>query len=160
MNATLIDERFVYDPVNGGLLWKRNGSGKVKKGARAGWEDKEYRRIKVMRRTYLEHRLVFLLHHGFLPECIDHINCNPMDNRIENLRAASTAENMRNARKLQTTASGVKGVTLHAPTKKWKVRITVDSKQLYFGLFEDIELAELVATEARLLHHGSFARQA
>jgi hypothetical protein len=158
MTVDDIKRAFTYDPVVGGLFWKNNNR-TMKKGGRAGWEDSEYRRLKFMGRTFLEHRLVFLLHHGYLPEVIDHINCNSRDNRIENLRAASIAENVRNARKLQTTASGVKGVTLHAPTKKWKVRITVDSKQLYFGLFEDIELAELVVTEARLLHHGSFARQ-
>lgn len=44
----------------------------------------------------LAHRLIFYMHHGYLPSLIDHINRNPSDNRIENLREATVSENHRN----------------------------------------------------------------
>ena len=41
---------------------------------------------------------------------------------------------------------------------KWRVHIRYKGKKLHLGTFNDLELAELVATEARELLHGDFAR--
>jgi hypothetical protein len=48
----------------------------------------------------------------------------------------------------------------HPPHWKqnWVVNITVNRKRQYVGSFEDVELADLVATEARDLYHGAYAR--
>jgi hypothetical protein len=54
--------------------------------------------------------------------------------------------------------SGIKGVCWHKSTNRWYVQLQVNKKMKYLGIYEDIELAELVAIEARAKYHGEFAR--
>jgi len=107
--------------------------------------------------TYLYHRLIFLFHHQTLSKMIDHINHNKTDNRIENLRAATNTQNQQNANLRRDNASGIKNVHWHVKTNKWRVCLRVNKKKVWIGEFIDIELAELVATEARNKHHGVYA---
>ena len=104
------------------------------------------------------HRLIFLFHYGYLPKIIDHIDGNPLNNDIKNLRESTHIENCQNAKKRTTNTSGCKNVSWHKPANKWAVRLSINQKKVFFGLFEDIELADLVAHEARDLYHGKFAR--
>lgn len=113
------------------------------------------RRINGVR--YLEHRLIFLMFHGDMPAQIDHINGDKLDNRIENLRGATTAENCRNKQTRIDNTSGVKNVSWHRPLKKWRVQICVDMKVRHVGYFEDLDMAKFVASEFRDKYHGEFA---
>ena len=119
-----------------------------------------YRHVTWMGKIHKAHRLIFLMHHGYLPEIIDHINGNKLDNRIENLREATVQQNNMNAKTKVTNKSGVKGVSWHPLGKKWMVRIMINGKDKYFGMYEDLEFAALVAQEARNKYHGAFARHA
>ena len=116
------------------------------------------RSVEIDHKSYSVHRLVWLMHHGVLPEFLDHINGNKLDNRIENLRPATKSQNNQNKRLYSNNTSGVKGVCWHKRIKKWQVNVRVNGKQKSFGFFDDIELAELVASEARNKLHGQFAR--
>ena len=82
---------------------------------------------------------------------------NRNDNSIENLRPANS-KNQQNAKIRKDNKSGIKGVYWFAELKKWKVDIGVNGKRKYIGVFNDLELAELVAQEARDKYHGKFAR--
>jgi len=104
------------------------------------------------------HRIIFLLHNGYLPKMIDHIDGNPRNNKIENLRSASSLQNQQNQKLPSHNTSGFKGVIWNKRLKKWMVRIKINKAQTYFGVYEDIELADLVAQEARNKYHGEFAR--
>ena len=115
-----------------------------------------YRHITWVGRIWKAHRLIFLLHHGYLPKEIDHINGDRSDNRIENLRAVTRSQNQFN-KSPQRSASGIRGVTWHKKTRKWCVRVTANLKAHFFGYYDDIELAELVAQEARSLLYGRYA---
>jgi hypothetical protein len=104
----------------------------------------------------LAHRLVFLLHHGYIPDVVDHIDGNPSHNNINNLRAATKSTNAMNRSARSDSKTGIKNVY---PYKKgWAVNINVNKKRTHIGYFKDIELAELVAMEARDLYHGEFAK--
>lgn len=93
----------------------------LRKGKECGYVDNcGYRRVCINRKKYLVHRLVYKL---FNPEfdlasdlVVDHINRNRLDNRIENLRAVSKAENNRNR-------AECRGVSYCKQTGKWKAAL-------------------------------------
>jgi hypothetical protein len=117
-----------------------------------------YPRLVVDGKAYRFHRLVFMYHYGVLPKIIDHIDNNRSNNRIENLREATQQQNCLNRIRHRNNKSGHKNVYWQANCNKWAVAITVNRARKSFGLFDDIELAALVAEEARNKYHGVFAR--
>ena len=118
-----------------------------------------YRHITWRGKVQKAHRLIFMLHHGFMPQEIDHINGDRADNRIENLRSVTRSQNQYNKRP-QRNVSGYRGVTWHKKTGKWLVRVGLNNKNKSLGYYDDLELAALVAEEGRSLHYGQFAFRA
>lgn len=128
---------------------------RVKTGELAGGINQGYLRIGIGGKKYSAHRLAFLYMTGDAPLYIDHINRDRCDNRWCNLRPASKTLNGYNMSLRKDNKTGIKGVTRFRG--KWKAGLTVNKKYLYLGLFEDLELAELVINEARIKYHGEFA---
>ena len=148
-------ELFEYN--NGELLWKKSRKG-VSAGAILGCDNgRGYKTTKIDGVRYRVHRLIFMMFNGYMPETVDHINRNPADNRIENLRAASRSQNQQNRTKPITGINPVKNVYFEKSSSKWRVCFNVNGKKRSFGYYADLELAELVATEARNNLHGAFA---
>ena len=152
-----VKELFEYQ--DGELIWKSNRGKNQTKGKIAGSEKSHnYKRIRFNGRTHYAHRLIFLYHHGYLPNMIDHINGNKFDNRIENLRECNKSTNAINSCVSSRNTSGVKGVYFDKAISKWCATLTINGKNKFIGNFDDIELAELVVKEAREKYHGEFAR--
>jgi len=154
-----LNELFEY--CEGHLYWKSKPSNRVniKVGDLAGYKNaQDYMAVGIHGRKYKNHRIIFFMHHGYIPDEIDHIDGNTLNNKIENLREATHAQNMANKKQYVNSLSGVKGVSWHKAAKKWYVQIRSNQKHLFQGLFNDLELAELVAIEARNKYHGQFAR--
>lgn len=87
----------------------------------------------------------------------DHINGVTTDNRRENLRICSHAENMRN-RKPRKTQSGYKGVKWHKGSRVWRAFIRYEGKSYHPGQSKDpAQAAKKYDRKARELH-GEFAR--
>lgn len=139
-------------------IWKRRAVGFMS--FSKDRPDKIYRATKIKGRQYAVHKLIWLWHHGEYPEQIDHINRNGLDNRIENLRLATASQNMMNRKRFKNNSSGVTGVSWHKKSERWFVYVDANKKRKNVGYFDDLELAELVAIEARDLYHGKFARLA
>ena len=118
-----------------------------------------YRHVTWMGKIHKVHRLIFLLEHGYLPKEIDHINGDRQDNRLENLREVTRSENQFNKAMCSNNTSGFRGVNWHKHSKSWVVRVCTKGKTKILGYFKDLELAGLVADEARNLYHGKFAKQ-
>lgn len=141
---------------DGELYWKVS-RGKAKVGAKAGYLNQiGYFQTQVNGKLYLNHRLIFLMHHGYLPQYLDHIDGNTLNNKIENLRAATLTQNQYNRKLNKNNSSGVKGVWWRKDIKKWRVSFKINGKEKSFGVFDNLELAELVAQEARTKYHGAF----
>jgi len=81
-----------------------------------------------------------------------------MDNRIENLRPATKAENGWNRGKNKNNKSGFKGVTFDACRGKWKASIGVHGKVKQLGRFSSPEAASSAYEIAAQKFCGQFAR--
>lgn len=140
MNTQILQELFDYS--DGNLIWRTN-KGRSKKGTVAGSEDsKGYMQLKINQKVYRLHRLIWMWHGKELPDQIDHIDRNPKNNKIDNLRAATPSTNQWNTCK----ADG--GVTFHKASNKWRARIKIHNKEIYLGIFANIEDAKKVREEA------------
>ena len=103
---------------------------------------------------YLAHRLAWLYVHGVWPaDQIDHINGIRADNRIANLREATSAQNHQNQTHGQGNASGRIGVTWCEPCKKWRALIRVDGVQVHLGVFANIADAIAARAKAKAEYH-------
>jgi hypothetical protein len=148
-----LKELFTY--VDGQFVCNKTGKVKNETPINNGHR---YKRLVVDGRVYPAHRLIFLYHHGFLPKVVDHIDNDRSNNKIENLRSVSQLQNCLNRIKHKNNKSGYKNVFWQANCKKWSVSLSCNKKKIYFGLFDDLELASFVAEEARNKFHGIFAR--
>lgn len=86
---------------------------------------------------YRAHRLVWIYHNGDIPDGlnIDHINGIRTDNRIENIRLATKAENAQNTIKKSNNSSGYMGVFWDTKSKKWRAQICHNLKVIHIGRF-------------------------
>ena len=159
LTVDLLNELFTYDKDTGDLIWKESrANGKVKKGDIAGSVDsKGYIILDINYKKCRAHRLVFLMHKGYLPKTIDHINGNPSDNRIENLRAATTSQNLYNKKLGSNNTSGFKGVSWISHKKKWRGSVYLEGKYIHLGYHNTPEEADKVVRAAREELHGDFA---
>ncbi len=156
LNLNEVREAFSYS--DGNLYWKSPNAKRVSVGDLAGYNHpKGYRIVKLNNKPYSVHRVIFLYHHGYLPEQIDHINNKKDDNRIENLRACNNAENQQNQGLCKVNTSGVKGVSWYKATKKWVACIYTNGKNKNLGYYSDINQAKDAAIKERNKLHGSFA---
>lgn len=90
-------------------------------------------------------------------EC-DHINGDRLDNRKENLRVCTHAQNCYNKVKKPNTTSKYRGVYFESQTKKWCARAQKNKKQHYLGLFITEEEAALAYNQKARELFGEFAR--
>lgn len=163
-----ICELLTYNSQTGVFRWRSDmmrGGVWHKAGDVAGFKGKTCCRIGVDGRSYNAHRLAWAMHYKEQPPpIIDHINGDPHDNRIANLRPATVAENARNSKKPCTNKSGFKGVHYHddkrshGQVKKWRAYIKVNGAPKYLGAYKTPEEASEAYLRAAALYHGDFAR--
>jgi len=142
----------------GVLYWKTTRSRLAIAGSKVGMIGTSgYLQTKIDGARQMNHRVIFLMHHGYMPTFVDHIDNNKLNNRIENLREATKSQNGHNVGIRSSNTSGVKGVYWKKSDRKWCVRAWCHGKRRYFGLYDDLELADLVAREARNKFHREYA---
>ena len=153
---------FRYDPFTGKLFWLVNKRGHHLIGREAGSLKRNgYISISIDGKRHQAHRIIWAMAHGKMPQqCIDHINGDKADNRLENLRSATVAENTRNAGKPATNSSGYKGVYFEKGRGKWRAKISVMNRDIHIGYFGSCEDAVAAYQEKSVLLHGAFARLA
>lgn len=107
-------------------------------------------------KRYMLHRLAWLYVYGVWPDgVVDHINHNPSDNRIPNLRVVTTQENHHNRARRTKSASGYLGVAWHKRDARWQAHIEIDGKSKYLGQFTDLALAIEARINAERNYHPS-----
>ena len=156
IDARTVRSLFDYDAHTGNLIRKTAPTYKNKVGDIAGYVAPDgYRCVKIRCVRYKVHRLVWLHVYGNWPRHeIDHINGNPTDNRIENLRDVSHQTNVQNLRESTSSSStGLLGVGPHGD--RWRARIQINGKHVSLGRFKTKEEARAAYLSAkRQLHAG------
>ena len=147
--------RHLFDYVNGALSWKVK-KGRANVGDIAWFSSNGYKMFRFNGKTYQEHRLIWAWHYDTVPDEIDHINGDFLDNSVENLRAATHRQNMRNRKTPSHNKTGVKGVYL--TRGKYRAQVTKDGNVFYLGSFCRLEDAKVVVESARKNLHMEFAQ--
>ncbi|HLX18453.1 MAG TPA: HNH endonuclease [Bradyrhizobium sp.] len=165
LSAAFVRSVLDYDPVTGRLTWR------LRSDRLRAWNSRfvgretgtsyQYgaKQVRINDRLYLAHRVAWLHHYGEWPVSgIDHINGDPGDNRIVNLRLADHSQNGQNRGAQKNNSSGFKGVTYDKKNKKWRAKISVSGKHYDLGRHETAELAALAYERAVVELHSGFGR--
>ena len=151
----------LFDYKDGELFWKNPTHPTMKQGDEAGsLNSKGYKKVNIEGKSYLTHRVIFLFHNGYLPEIVDHVDGDPLNNDIENLRGATKSQNQFNSKMRKNNTSGHKGVKWHKATQKWYGTVRKNGKNYNTTVTEDIQEAIMAVEKLREQLHGAFARHA
>jgi len=117
----------------------------------------------VATREKRENKITTLYLHRFIMNCpdnkqVDHVNCNALDNRKQNLRICNQSENSKNQRIRKSNSSGYKGVHWAKKENKWVVQIRINGVKTRIGRSENLKEAALLYNQAAMEYHGVFAR--
>lgn len=146
-----------YNPETGEMFWKVARQGTKGIGSPAGYVNKGGLRIRFQSKSYFAHRLAWLITYGKWPEqIIDHVDGNPLNNRIANLRDVSNSVNRQNLRKAMSGKFEPLGVCWDKKSERFRAQIKINSKQKHLGYFLTTEAAYAAYLAAkRELHEGN-----
>lgn len=152
-------ELLEYNHDSGVFVWRKSLRGRVKAGDVAGFRRADgYIRITIDGQPVWAHRLAWFVSTGAWPNGeIDHINGNPSDNRIANLRDVNSRTNSQNATRARTRKNGGTLIGAHwcKTWKRWKSSIGHNYTQMHIGWFDTEEQAHAAYIAAkRVLHEG------
>jgi hypothetical protein len=155
----IIKQSVVYD--NGNLIWTGKNSSRREKGRILGTKGNHgYLSFSINKKLYLNHRVIYAIHFGDFPEpkmTVDHIDGNKLNNKIENLRLATYAQNLSN-KISYNNKSGAKGVLWNPKNQNWRVRINYQRKAYEIGSFTEFDDAVIACKTARNQIHQDFAK--
>jgi hypothetical protein len=156
LTAERVRELLDYDTKTG-VFTRRISHGAAKHGRRTGCLRKPRNEvvISVDNRSYLAHRLAWLWVHGEWPRNhIDHIDGNPANNAIANLRDVDRSVNLQNRKRAtRNNVAGVLGVRIR--NGRFMAEISINGKSKSLGRFETKEEAHAAYIAAkRSLHPG------
>ena len=106
-----------------------------------------YPSIKIDNKRFLTHRLAWMDYYSIndyylLPKCIDHVNRNKFDYRIENLKEVSIGENNKNRDLKNDVIKYGKCVYYNDQLQKYTVKMAFDGGIQYRETFDDLVSAQ------------------
>jgi hypothetical protein len=135
-----------------GEFYKKTNLNKI-----SGWIDDSGRKcIFHDGKSYFAHRVAWAFFYGEPDEDIDHIDGNPSNNKIENLRSVKHKENQQNLRKARKdNVSGFLGVAFHKQTGRYTAQIWKDNKKNHLGIFKTAQEAHDAYLDAKRKMHST-----
>lgn len=115
--------------------------------------------VRIDNKSYYLHRIIWKMVYGEDPILIDHIDGNPINNKLHNLRSVTNLENTRNTKRFKTNTSGTTGVS-QDKTGKYEAYIWDKYKKIGLGRYDNIEDAIKVRAEyqEKLGYHENHGR--
>ena len=162
----VLNQLLRYEKETGKLFWKNRPEAFFKDGKQlasvsahnwnARFADKEittalkngyiYTSIDYVK--MLAHRVIWKMVYGVEPDVIDHIDGNPRNNRLDNLRNTVHLSNCRNQKLRKNNSSGHLGVRFDGRIKTWVASINAFGKKVHLGCFDSFEDAVAARTQA------------
>lgn len=154
LTAERLRELVDYDKHTGVFTWRLSRR-RCRPGSRAGYTREDgYVFIRIDKRLYRAHRLAWLWSYGEFPALeVDHINRDPSDNSLANLREVNSSQNKQNTMVRSDNRSGYKGVHKHSQTGKWTAQIAIDGAAKHLGCFASPEEASAAYNAAAACLH-------
>jgi hypothetical protein len=157
LSAERAREMLNYDPETGVFLAARDSHTRSAGDPAGTTRHDGYVRVRVDGVQYLAHRLAWLIVLGEWPSGIlDHINGNPADNRISNLRQANYSQNSANAKRNRRNKSGQRGVHYCKARRRWLATMTLNGRYVHIGSFLTQQEAVKARVDAGVDAHGEF----
>lgn len=157
LDLARLREMLDYNEHTGDFRWLRPSKfhaekvGHLAGSVRPSRAGRLYRVIGIDGRSLKAHRLAWFYVHGSWPGMIDHMNGDPLDNRICNLREVTHFENTQNHVRKPKASGLPTGVS--TSRDGFRSRITVNGTVVYLGVFASPEAAHQAYTAARKEMH-------
>lgn len=118
-----------------------------------------YFKVGCKGKTYLVHRIVYVLQFGEIPEnmLVDHRDTDPSNNKVSNLRLATSTQNQYNKGSFRDLPKGIY-IDPRNSTNPYKVEFQVGGKLKYFGSYPTVDQAIEVYNKEAQKVHGEFFR--
>lgn len=149
---------FIYDPETGSFT-RACDRHKWKAGQPMGTIAGGYLSINIDRTIFRAHRLAWTYMTGEQPpRYLDHKDGDPLNNRWDNIRAATQTQNMLNKAIQSNNKTGYKGVYFSAQAQRFIAKTRVSGKNIHLGSFGTPEEAKAAYDAACKILHGDFFR--
>ena len=162
MISTITHKRLLelveYNPDSGDILSRIDRGSRCKKGKVLGTKNATgHIVLQLDKRMYLAHRLAWFYCFKEWPiGIIDHIDRDPSNNRLDNLREATKATNNYNSKLYNTNTTGIKGAFFDCRRNKYYSQIVFNGKKTWLGYFNTSEEAGSAYAVAAKNLHGEF----
>lgn len=155
----VLNELLNYDSETGVFTWKKFRGNTAKAGSIVNnLTSSGYNMVCVNGRQYQAHRIAYKMFHKCDPDGIlDHIDGDMTNNRISNLRVASSKQNQGNSKMPRHNTSGLKGVTWSKKSNKWAAQIKQGKRNIWLGVYDDKLDAHQAYMKAAAEYFGEFA---
>jgi hypothetical protein len=157
LTQDLLHELFILDSENGVLIARADGINRKKGqvvGGPSATKGRTYWQVSVNSKLYRRSRLIFCMVHGYFPEIVDHINLDSLNDRPENLRAATPSQSSVNTKPRIRKHFLPRGVWLCRG--RFQTRMTVNYKPIHLGTFDTPEEASAIYQAALKKTWGGF----
>lgn len=133
-------------------IWNKRFAGKVAGSIHTDGIGHQVMHVTILWRKYIAHRLFWEICNGAIPDgmTVDHIDQNPLNNKLSNLRLATQTDQHRNRPIQANNRSGIVGVGWSKKYKKWRARIGNGRSCIELGMYADINDAIFARREAEM----------
>lgn len=135
------DKGFTYDPETGIVL---SYTGKVTKAISGGYSYLTIN-IKYKKYTIKSSQFAWYMTYNEIPNVIDHIDRDKLNNKITNLRNITNQKN--------TFNTSAKGYFWHKTKKSYQAHIGINNKRIWLGNFKTEEEARQAYLDAKKIYH-------